>query len=320
MTLGFAEHIFDVRLGLSLLWRRRFHLAVVLAISVAASASSMLLAPPTFEAKAAFTAASVEGGSRSADVLRSLAGGQLAFLGARDGLTSAAIYPQILTSSRLLQEALSQKVPQARGGVSSTFAERFGFGGPDSAIAMARAIANARSQLSVGIDQISGLIEVKYRTRDPEIAAQFVAALLECLSTFNTTVRQSQARSVKEFLDRRIKEVMGDLARAENALSEFRARNVRFTSAPRLGLEESRLEREVRLIEALYQTLAQHHELARIDEARDTPTLTIVEPPLQPALPSGPGLLSRVGLVSVLSLLCATLWFTRSAWAQGAPE
>lgn len=318
MKLGFSEHIFDLSVAAALLRRSRWRLLALFAVGLVLGAGSVALAPPAFEARTAFTSAASGLNAQPSDLIRTLAGGQFAALGgANGGVASAAIYPDLLLSSRLLREALSRSTPPVAGVSNRSYRESLGFAGRDSSIAMTRAIRYARRKLKIRVDRMNGLVEIRYRSENPQLAASFLNVVLECLNEFNTAARQSQARSVKEFLDRRVRETIGDLERAEDSLAEFRRRNLRFTNSPVLSLEDIRLQRQVRLAEAMYQSLAQQHELARIDEARDTPTLTIIDPPFPPALPAGPGLVSRMFLMSMLTTLSATAWLTRHAWVRG---
>jgi len=179
---------------------------------------------------------------------------------------------------------------------------------------MAKAVLGIRKRVKVTLNKSNGIVTVDFSDRDPHLAAGFLSALLGVLNELNTTVRQTQAGGVRRFLEIRIADAKGELQAAEEDLASFRHRNVRFERAPLLALEETRLQRRIRLCEAIFLTLSQQYEFARIDEARDTPTLSIIEPPIAPALASsaGPRPLGLIG--GLLGLMVGAVFSTRKAW------
>ena len=72
---------------------------------------------------------------------------------------------------------------------------------------------------------------------------------------------------------------------------------------PELGVELVRLKREVEIQNTLFVFLTQQYEEAKIKEAKDTPTVQILDYPQIPYLKSAP---SR-GLILIVCLLLTTL-------------
>jgi len=171
-----------------------------------------------------------------------------------------------------------------------------------------------RRQLSTSINRTNGLVTLNFKHSDPQLASTFLTATLACLNEFNTDTRQSQARSVRVFLEERMAKARGELGDAEDQLIEFRKSNVRFANSPALAIGEGRIERRVRLAEGIFQTLSQQYELARIDEARDTPTFTVIEPPIAPRVADGLGMLKHALLGAAMGLVLGSLWVVRPAW------
>ena len=58
----------------------------------------------------------------------------------------------------------------------------------------------------------------------------------------------------------------------------------RFSSAPELGVQYLRLKRELEVQKILYEFLTQQYEQAKIQEAKDTPTVQVLDPPRVPIL------------------------------------
>ena len=88
---------------------------------------------------------------------------------------------------------------------------------------------------------------------------------------------------------------------------------------PRLAVPYADLYRRVRVQEAVYELLTQEYELARIQEAKDIPVISVIDAPGVPEKKSfPPRLLVAIGLtlfyvvVSVAALLMRASWFEMS--------
>lgn len=55
-----------------------------------------------------------------------------------------------------------------------------------------------------------------------------------------------------------------------------------FTKVPDLGLQLARFTREVNIQETTYELLTKEYELAKIEEAKDTPTIQILDKAIPP--------------------------------------
>src|SRR6185436_6731169 len=86
------------------------------------------------------------------------------------------------------------------------------------------------------------------------------------------------------------------LSRAEQSLTHFREANLRIGNSPQLQLELARLEREVETRSELYRLLARQFEMARIEEKRDTPTFSIIDPARPPVRKHSPRTLVNMAI------------------------
>jgi uncharacterized protein involved in exopolysaccharide biosynthesis len=112
-------------------------------------------------------------------------------------------------------------------------------------------------------------------------------------------VRQSQASAERKFTEARLAEGAEELRIAENRLQGFLQGNREFGGSPALGFERDRLNREVAMRQQIYTSLAQAYEQAKIDEVRESPVITVLNPPIEPARPDPRGLVSR-GLAGIV--------------------
>jgi len=90
---------------------------------------------------------------------------------------------------------------------------------------------------------------------------------------------------------------------------------------PLLGVPWADLYRRVKVQETVFETLTQQYELARVEEAKEIPTVKVLDPPDVPEKKSGPprSLIIATGLVC--SLLFAVGWVVGTAkWQQIDPN
>ncbi len=74
-------------------------------------------------------------------------------------------------------------------------------------------------------------------------------------------------------------------------------------SVPELALQYARLFRQVKVQETLFTLLTSQHEQAKIAEARDTPTVQVLDPAVPADKRSRPRLLLNLAVAGVLSLI-----------------
>lgn len=86
------------------------------------------------------------------------------------------------------------------------------------------------------------------------------------------------------------------------------------TSVPALALEYGRLARDLKIQETLYALLTSQYEQAKLTEARDTPTVQVLDPAVPAERKSRPKILLNVLIAGILSLLIGIFWaFIREA-------
>jgi len=253
-------------------------------------------------------------------------------------------------------------------------------------------------------DKKSGVISLTYTDTDPVRAHAIAQAYLEELNGLLTRSNSSSARREREFIEKRLVSVQGDLLKAEKALSEFSSvnttldikeqthamveagarlqaevivgqseldsleqiygnENVRVKAArarigelqhelskmsgtsaalpendaksgteeagsmypslrqlPRLAVPYADLYRTVRIQETVYELLSQQYEMARIEEAKDTPVVSVIDPPLVAEKKSFPPRLLVIVLLTAVSVAIASAFIiARNGWRQVSP-
>lgn len=160
------------------------------------------------------------------------------------------------------------------------------------------ALKQLDDDISASVNVKTSVVDLGVTARYPDLALRLTQQLLSLVSRFNMESRQSQASSERKFTERRLGEVEGEFREAEDRLQVFLQRNRDYRNSPELTFQFDRLDRDVNLKDQVYRTLAQAYEQAKIEEVRDTPVLTIVDPPELPVRPRSRGAL-KVGLLSL---------------------
>jgi tyrosine-protein kinase Etk/Wzc len=80
------------------------------------------------------------------------------------------------------------------------------------------------------------------------------------------------------------------------------------TSVPALALEYGRLTRDLKVQETLYALLMSQYEQAKIAEARDTPTVQVLDPAIPAERKSRPSIRLNIFIAGILSLLIGIFW------------
>lgn len=227
------------------------------------------------------------------------------------------------------------------------------------------------------------VIKVSVEDEDPQVAADMANFYVATLDRLNRTVTVSKAGQNRAFLERRLGETMESMAKAEEALRDFQAKNktvaveaqakvmieaaamiqgqitaqevqmqvmggylspdnpdlarIRsnvdelkkqlatmgsgkdakgilssdrlhpaMVAVPDLALQFGRLFRQVKVQETIFTLLTSQHEQAKIAEARDTPTVQVLDPAIPADKRTRPRVLLNTVVAGVLALVIGT--------------
>jgi uncharacterized protein involved in exopolysaccharide biosynthesis len=321
---------------------------------------------------------------------RSLSGGGLGTLGSLaggllGGRTSSALYIDLL-ESRTVSDRLID-----RFNLEHVYHKRYRI---DTVKYLLR-------HTKIEDDKKSGVISLTFTDTDPQRARAIAQAYLEDLNAVLTNSNTSSAHREREFIEKRLVKVQGDLLDAEKALSEFSSvhttldikdqthamvdaaaklqaelivgqselqsleqiygnENVRVRAArariaslqrdltklggssavqpddgnaassedskelypsirqlPRLAVPYANLYRRVRIQETVFELLSQQYEMARIEEAKDTPVVSVIDYPQVPERKSFPPRTIVLLLLTLCSLGIASVYLlVREHWSH----
>lgn len=153
--------------------------------------------------------------------------------------------------------------------------------------------------VSASVVKTTGIVELSAATRWRSVSLAITDSLVAGVNDFNQRSRQEQASNERRFVEGRLAIANTELRRSEDRLESFLQANRQFNSSPELVLQRDRLQRDVGQRQQVYTTLAQSYEEVRVREVRDTPVITVIEPPSAPALPEPRGR-SKVILLGIM--------------------
>jgi uncharacterized protein involved in exopolysaccharide biosynthesis len=312
---------------LRLAWQRRWSLlGAALAGFVLGLVGSLFL-PKKYEVHASFIATS--GSSiRIPSGISALAGiaSQLGVLGASAegaGVTSPRFYGDLVTSDVLLHQVAntafldSTSVPVTTRPLRTIIlAHAFPTFYHTPADSLVRAVRRLRGAIVVDVDPRTGLVTVTLTARRAELAAAVMDSLLQHLNQFMTNNLQLQAGARRRFLQRRFEDIQQEVLERQDRLRSFYEANRDYRNAPALVFREAQLRRELETKQDIYTSVARSLEDARMDEVKDTPLLTLIDPPFRPPRPRQPKPLLNGVLLAVFAPL---LWLAVVV-AVGAPR
>jgi uncharacterized protein involved in exopolysaccharide biosynthesis len=275
-------------------------------IGLATGVTIALLVPSQYTSSASFIARGA-----SSSLLPSSLQGLAATVGigsARD--YSPQFYADLVTSDPVLTSASLHHydMPGMDRSDPKTYLQIEGFLAASPSEAEDAALRQLRRRVAARADVRTNIVSVSATARYPALSRDLVQALLDALDSINISFRQEQSRELRQFFESRVANAQHDLDSTESALREFLERNRATQNSPLLTFEQVRLTRAADLKRALYTTVVQQYEEAKMQEARNVPILTVLSPPTLPVRKSGPPRRFIAATGFLLGLLVALAW------------
>lgn len=249
------------------------------------------LSPREYMAESAFMPES-GGGNRSQ--LSGLAAQFGITMGGDEGTQSLDFYGALIQSGPILREVVQTQYQVSVGSDgevrTQTLLQVFEVEGPTLESRLRQAVALLRQNVTVSVNVSTGLVHLRTTAPLPELAEAVNARILALVEEYNMSTRRSRARRERQFLAERTEAAEQQLVAAEEALAEFQRQNRTYVGSPDLRLVADGLERRVSFRQQVYTSLAQAYEQAEINEIRETPVVTIIEPPQNTSRPTRAGL------------------------------
>ena len=220
---------------------------------------------------------------------------------------SAQFFGDLVTTDAVLRRLVQESFPWR--GQLAPLSTIYGYDdGPDE-LRDYRTVYRLRKALAVDVNVRTGVVRFSVEARTPVLAMTLAESTLAALNAANIDLRQKRAAAERTFTADRAEHARQELRGAEEALAEFYQRNRSIGNAPSLQLEEAQMRRQVDMAQQVYVQLRLQEEQAAVQEVRNTPAISVIDPPLTPVKRSWPRrtLAALLGTMTGLALALARL-------------
>ena len=144
------------------------------------------------------------------------------------------------------------------------------------------------------------VITITVEAELPQLAADIANFYVTHLDRLNRTLNVTKAGQTRVFLERRLAETKINLVREEEALKEFQIKN----RAVALEPQAQAMMQAAAMVQAqIYAMLISQYEQAKLAEARDTPTVQVLDPAIPAEKKSKPRIGLNMMIAGVLALV-----------------
>jgi capsule polysaccharide export protein KpsE/RkpR len=208
--------------------------------------------------------------------------------------TSSARRERVFLEERL--QGVSRDLEDAEKNFSQFASKNSAIDVKEQGKAMVEAAATLQGQLIAAQSQLEGFREI-YTDNNPRV------------------------RTIKARIDelRRQLEKLGGKGESSTDVSSGSGESLypSIRKLPLLGVTYADLYRRTRVQEAVFETLTKEYEMAKVQEAKEIPTVKVLDTPNVPDRKSFPPRLLIIFLGTVSAFACATIWLiTRTVWDQ----
>lgn len=126
-------------------------------------------------------------------------------------------------------------------------------------------------------EEISGLITVSILMQDPTLASNIANYIANYVKDFISYEQHREAQRNREFVEDQKSDAKIQLEWSEELLTSFRKKHPIPRDTPELQMQRSRLESGIEENRAVYITIRQQYEIAKIEEAKEKLLINILD-------------------------------------------
>jgi len=169
--------------------------------------------------------------------------------------------------------------------------------------------------------QAKAMMESEATLQGSLIAAESELSGLEQIYT-DSNIRVRTLRARVDALKKQVENMSGNKANLDSNESSIAGDFPSIRKLPLLGIRWANLYREAKIQEAVYELLTQEYEFAKVQEAKEIPTVNVLDGPLLPEKISFPPRALMIAIATFLAVLLASMFVIGEAmWKQSeSPE
>lgn len=258
---------------LQLLWNHRKHISIFACIGALLAGIISFIIPSAYSSTATILPESEK--SKIPGSISDLASFAGLNIGSDGSLTK--LYPAIVKSDAVLRPVIYHKYSSEKRGDSLDLITLWELDGTKPEISFEKAFIGLSNDLEVSMDTKLQILTLKLTESEPKLTADILNQVVFELDRFIRTKRNTTASQQRKFVEARLAEVKSDLTKSEDMLQAFRERNRQILGSPQLILEQERLLRDVNINAALSMELRKQFELAKIEEIKNVPIISVMD-------------------------------------------
>ncbi len=131
--------------------------------------------------------------------------------------------------------------------------------------------------MTTDFDRITNILTVTIRTKEQILSSEVANNLVASLDEYVRTKQKTNAKEQRIYIEKRTDQVKDSLGAAEEALRKFQDKNRLVSFPPQLLLEQTRLARNVDILQAVYLELTKQMEIVKLEEVKDAPIVDVRE-------------------------------------------
>jgi len=159
-------------------------------------------------------------------------------------------------------------------------------------------------KVTTSFDKKTKILDLSVETYNSHLSSLIANEIIRSLDDYVVNRRKSNAQQNRLYLEKRTAQVKDSLTTIEDVLASFRDRN-RVVISPNLLLEQGRLMRALEIQQGIYVELTKQLELAKMQEIKDTPVISVRDQAKESVLKQGP-IRSKTLILSFIGILFAT--------------
>jgi uncharacterized protein involved in exopolysaccharide biosynthesis len=315
----------DLALGavLKAVWGHKFQLLLVVVSAGLFGVGVSFLLPKTYVGGGSFVGL---GGSSislpsNLGALADVAGGLgLLQSGERVSL-SPQFYSALLTSDAILEPLAGTNFPDSSlaGAPLRPLTAILEVSGQNQRDTLERAVRALRSDMVVDLNARTGIVSFGFAAPRAYLAKSVSDSLLSRLNVFITQNLRFQAAEERRFLEDRLAALEEEVQQKQDVLRDFYEANRVYENSPGLVFQEAVLRRDLEIKQSTFASVAGSLEEARINEVKDTPLITVIDPPTLPGRPRQPRPLQNGFILALFSPLVWLAWILRKGVPRVTP-
>jgi uncharacterized protein involved in exopolysaccharide biosynthesis len=214
----------------------------------------------------------------------------------QESASPADIYENLLTSPSILEPVVFAHYKTSKFGDSVNLVQYFEIE-PDADLP-----TDARNRkmylevqkkltgdvINTMVEKMTKILTVTVRMPESKLSADVANRLVQSLDAYVRTKKTSNASEQRSYIEKRVSQLKDSMTSSENNLQKFQEANRVISQSPELAIEQSRLTLQVQILQGVYGELIRQLEIAKIDEIRDAPILSIREFARDPMKKAGP--------------------------------